>query len=69
MNEGYEKGRLWYFSGDREDEPDEEYLIANLMTLHENGCFQEMSNLRWHVGFLLRVLSGRLIPEQGEVTR
>lgn len=63
MKEGYEKGRIWYFTGEREGEPDEEYLIANLVALHEDGCFQDMPLLRWHIGFLLGMLSGRLIPE------
>ena len=69
MQDGYEKGRLWYFSGEWQAEPDEEYLIANLQALYEDGCFKGTALLRWHIGFLLGMLSGRLIPEYGEVPR
>ena len=61
---GYEKGRIWYFHGEAEGEPDEEYLITNLISLHERGAFQELDNLRWHVGFLLGMVSRKFIQEQ-----
>ena len=61
--DGYEKGRIWYFHGEAEGEPDEEYLIGNLVNLYEGGAFQEQHNLRWHVGFLMGMVSGKFIPE------
>ena len=66
MQEGYEKGRIWYFYGERQGEPDEEYLITNLRALFADGAFKQQDLLRWHVGFLLGMISGALFPEEDD---
>lgn len=54
FRQGYESGTTWYrHSPEREGEPDEQYLINNLVLLFEDGAFKDNSLLRWHVGFLM----------------
>lgn len=54
FRQGYESGTIWYHEGqEREGEPDEEYLMNNLMLLYEDGGFNNTSLLRWHIGFLM----------------
>ncbi len=57
FSDGYQKGRLFYLSGEAQREPDEGYLIDNLMALHEDGAFTNTSILRWHIGFLMGMVA------------
>ena len=59
--QGYEKGRLWYFHGEAEGEPDDEYVVCNIANLIARRCSGD--DLYWHVGFLMGMISGKFIPE------
>ena len=57
FSDGYQKGRLFYLSGEAQQEPDEGYLIDNLIALHEDGAFQNPGVLAWHIGFLMGMVA------------
>jgi hypothetical protein len=61
FREGYEKGRIWYFHGEAEGEPDDAYVVGNIASLIARRCSGD--DLYWHVGFLLGMVSGKFIPE------
>ena len=60
FRKGYAAGRAFYLAGELIhppfDQPDEQYLINNLVYLAEDGAFSNMRLLRWHVGFLMGVV-------------
>ncbi len=55
--DGYQKGQQFYLSGEAQHEPDENYVIDNLIALHEDGAFENLTVLRWHIGFLMGMVS------------
>jgi hypothetical protein len=63
---GYRLGRIWYFSSfeEREGEPDDEYVLMNVLSYCEKRLHTDPDWLAERVGFLLGMVSGGLIPEQ-----
>ncbi len=57
FSDGYQKGRLFYLSGEAQTEPDEQYVINNLIALHEDRAFDNLTVLRWHIGFLMGMVA------------
>jgi hypothetical protein len=66
FQKGYVAGKAFLLGGElihgHDDQPDEQYLINNLVFLAEDGAFSDMPLLRWHIGFLMGVVdAGRQI--------
>jgi hypothetical protein len=59
---GYQMGRLWYFRGEAELPIDDEYLIANIATYSQRNLHNDLEWLAEHVGFIMGMVSGSLIP-------
>ena len=62
---GYDLGRLWYFTGEAELPIDDTYLIANIASYCEKGLHRDPEWLSERVGFLMGMVSGKLLPEAG----
>ncbi len=64
---GYRLGRLWYFSSFdvREGEIDDTYLIENITNYCEKALHTDPEWLSERVGFLMGMVSGKLLPEEG----
>jgi hypothetical protein len=62
---GYRLGRIWYFSSfeERTGEPDDEYLLVNILSYCEKGMHLHPEWLAERVGFIIGMVSGRIIPE------
>jgi hypothetical protein len=62
---GYRLGRIWYFHGEAELPIDDTYLIENIRTYCEKELHTDVQWLAERVGFLMGMVSGTLIPEEG----
>jgi hypothetical protein len=62
---GYRLGRLWYFHGEAELPIDDTYLIVNILGGSGKQLHRQPEWLAERVGFLMGMVSGTLIPEDG----
>ena len=62
---GYRLGRIWYFHGEAELPIDDSYLIENIATYCEKGLHRDPEWLSERVGFLMGMVSGTVLPEEG----
>lgn len=61
---GYRLGRIWYFHGEAELPIDDTYLLVNIQSYCEKGLHSDPEWLAERVGFLMGMVSGKLIPEE-----
>jgi hypothetical protein len=65
---GYECGRIWYFTGNKEriGDVDDKYLIRCVSMYAEKQYHTPalINELYWHMGFLLAMATGSVIPEE-----
>ena len=66
---GYRLGRLWYFSGWPDLPIDDTYLIENIANYCERGMHENIEWLSERVGFLMGMVSGNILPEEGKDAR
>jgi hypothetical protein len=57
-------GRLWYFGYEWQGEINDEYLLTNVLSWIERNLQTHPNWLAEHLGFVIGMVSGNLIPEQ-----
>ena len=62
---GYRLGCVWFFHGEPELPIDDSYLVENVANYCENGVHHDPVWLSERVGFLMGMVSGQVIPEEG----
>ncbi len=63
---GYHLGRCWVLHGEVEIPVNDMYVIENILNLCTHRLLHDTEWLSEHVGFLIGMISGGIIPEEEE---